>query len=452
MSAGTRGAYTRLMTRLGAVFGLLLTGCASVLGADFDDLKPLDDGGGAVGATGTGAAGGGGGDGGGGASAGGGGAGGDAPIGPALPLVCGDMSGLEPGAPWPMAGYCPTRQARAGAASFSSPSERWTATLEAGIFTEPIVAADGAVYVVTYDVTTPLESAELWRVERGVPQWSLDVTSLTAPAIGADGRLVLLDGTSVRWVLPSGDESGPPTSLGAPVYGSPVIGAGGRIYAPTSQGLYAVSAGGAVEWFAPTPENLRTPVALGLDGTAYVGSVTGTLYAIDSDGSIQWDFPTGETTEDMPVFVDTDTILFTTFERVYAVDASGDEKWSFSTGPYPTITPVPFGDVTYVVSIDGMNAMTLWSLDDFGIPAWSIPSVGNMGRPALSVDGLLASFVAYQPGSINPRVVARHPADGEEYWSIEDPFKSATAYPPAAWGNDGTLYVAVVDRLHAIGP
>src|SRR5262249_47169627 len=64
------------------------------------------------------------------------------------PPVCGDTSGLQHNAPWPMQGYCPSHQCRSPFNGPPSSHVRWRIELRSSP-TAAVIAADGTVFVVS---------------------------------------------------------------------------------------------------------------------------------------------------------------------------------------------------------------------------------------------------------------------------------------------------------------
>jgi len=64
------------------------------------------------------------------------------------PVGCG---GLQPGAPWPMRGYCPPHLGRSPVTGAQRASLRWAVVTGGPVLSSPAVAADGTVYVGSSD-------------------------------------------------------------------------------------------------------------------------------------------------------------------------------------------------------------------------------------------------------------------------------------------------------------
>jgi hypothetical protein len=230
----------------------------------------------------------------------------------------------------------------------------WTLDLEA-LPSEPfgggpIVGSDGMLYVTTSDTLFAVhpDGGVAWKYP-----FPVNTSSRGAPAIGPNGRVYvsLLGDSNLVAVDPSGNESwefsiikiDPRKMLGADVYASPVIGPDGTAYIATTQcnapttvyaidpggnlrwmtdfgaygdvvmgapavaedgsivvvnqqgGAARLSAEGAVLWTLDINANVYSSVALGADGTAYVGSAYpgAALHAISAKGAILWSLALG---------------------------------------------------------------------------------------------------------------------------------------------------------------
>jgi len=134
----------------------------------------------------------------------------------------------------------------------------WSFATPEAILASPTIAADGTIYVASYDrnvyALTP----------HGTVKWS---TSLPPP-------IYIYFGVYTA------------------VYGTPALGADGTVYVPSENGkLLALNpTNGAVKWHyaTTTPEGLYSSPAVGADGTIYYGSYDGNFYAINPNGTRKW--------------------------------------------------------------------------------------------------------------------------------------------------------------------
>ena len=363
---------------------------------------------------------------------------------------CGDISGLQVGAAWPMFGFCPTHHHRSPFVGSETATLKWTFKTDGGIESSPAVSADGTIYVGSKDknlyAINP-DGTEKWTY------WGASGVMDSSPAIGLDGTIysangflyaINPDGTN-KWVFmtPAG-----PTS-------SPTISPDGTIYV-NGGNLYAINPDGTKKWSfqMQLPNDLSSP-AIGADGTIYVGAFVyysdcdcndGKLYAINPNGTKKWDFPTSNPVNSSPAIGADGTIyLGVEGDDLYAINPDGTQKWT-SEGDYSP--GLGENGTIYVGSYYGL----LFAIDPDSTIKWTFESWGKMASSlTIGADGTIYTGTyaeKYDYGylhAINP--------DGSEKWtfktdSIED--YSITSSP--ALGGDGTIYIGSADgNLYAIG-
>lgn len=317
--------------------------------------------------------------------------------------ACGDMRGLQAGAPWPMPGFCPTRPGRSGRNGPRSPNIRWTFDTGGIAQMSPTVAADGTIYVGS--------------------------NARTAFAVDPNGR--------EKWRAP----------VASNINGSGfVIGADGTVYVGVGDGsIYAFDTNGARKWATPVGGDVAlTPVAGG-DGTIFVSGLAQRapepLVALGpSDGSIKW--TSAPTFGFSAVAIGTDGTLFTggSDAMLHALRSNdGSAVWTAPTAKRPGGTAV--GDDGTVYAVDGQS---LYAFTPKGEKAWELPLGADSSGVSLAADGTI--YVA-DTGQRKLHAVA---PDGKLRWTFEE----GGPWPrPGVVGGDGTLYIGDVDgRLHAISP
>jgi outer membrane protein assembly factor BamB len=156
------------------------------------------------------------------------------------------------------------------------------------VFSAPLVAADGNLYVGTQD---------------GL------VVSLKA----ADGKL--------RWTY----------NVRADVDGSPTMGEDGNLYIGADDGrLYALRSDGSLRWSFVAQKDIRSAAAVAASGALYVGSFDGNLYALAPSGDVKWVLPTGGRIAATPVIDARGTVLVgSQDDHLYAVSPKGRVLWSY---------------------------------------------------------------------------------------------------------------------------
>ena len=215
---------------------------------------------------------------------------------PILVEGCGDVSGLQPGSPWPMKGRCNTRMSRSKAIGPVKANVKWTAPLDIKVLTcapefpqgcdvgGPVVAADGTIYTG-----------------------------------GGDGLYAFAPGGARKWKAP----------LPRQVIATPAISSTGLVITPCLDGmLYAVSPGGSVAWSFKADSGLASAPAIAPDHTIYVTSLAGTLYAINEGGTVRWSSGTGVLASDVALSMDASVLYVGGKDRFYSMNPKdGTRGW-----------------------------------------------------------------------------------------------------------------------------
>jgi outer membrane protein assembly factor BamB len=223
--------------------------------------------------------------------------------GPGSAAACGDMSPYDPGSPWPMGAYCPTRPNRTNVAALQTPHLLWRydyASPSSGLeFTSgPAIAADGTVLTSAYlgydggflnAVIGVKNKVEVFRAmlpqstcntptidklgnfyvhcanvlaaftKAGAPLWTLPLATAATdmPVILGDGTIVVLDGPQMVFVSSAGAKKN-----------AYALGEAGLI--PSFTGSIAVSPSGVL-YAAAAPKP---------------GDLNGSLHAVDSSAQM----------------------------------------------------------------------------------------------------------------------------------------------------------------------
>jgi hypothetical protein len=131
-------------------------------------------------------------------------------------------------------------------------------------------------------------------------------------------RVVVLDSSVVKWVLPLGFEG---------VRQCPAVGPDGTIYVSGYSSLSAVSPEGVLRWRYDELYFPGSPV-IGPDGTVYInGGTYDCVRALRPDGSLKWADTADRSTQHSPA-VDVDgTVYFGTYDSAVALNPDGSVKW-----------------------------------------------------------------------------------------------------------------------------
>lgn len=299
------------------------------------------------------------------------------------------VSGLQPGAPWPMRGGDPTHQGRSAVVGAQTATVKWAYTTggDISVHAAPSIAADGTVYVVSQDQRLNAVNPD------GSRRWVMGTQIKGTPAIAADGTLYVgsqaglkamnADG-SAKWTFATGDAvlSGPVIGPDGTVYvgsddfklyavnpdgtrkwafvaanfiaSSPALGADATVYFGSNTSLYAVKADGTLRWRFETENFVRSSPAIGADGLVYVGSYDGKLYAVKPDGTLHWAYNARSPIQSSPALGLDGTVYFGAGNRLHAVRSDGTLRWSFETANKVESSPALGADGTaYVGSWDG---------------------------------------------------------------------------------------------------
>jgi outer membrane protein assembly factor BamB len=367
---------------------------------------------------------------------------------------CSTTFGVQAGAPWPMAGRCPTRQARTTQIATQTAHVRWI--YDAGttssdcpscmVLGGPSIAADGTLYVAgrTKLIAVHPDGTTAWTA-------SLDGRSAYgAPTIGVDGTiylgasLVLTSGASTSGALYAFNPAGTKKwSYEAPILRAPSVASDGTLYAPGDDGnVYAIRSDGTLAWTHHTGGRVVASPTIGPTGSVYFGSSDGVLYAVDPDGVERWKFASGDPIR-RAVVIAADGTIYGSNTKVFAVSSSGALLWTFAppTG-FPTgVAVAPDGTVRVIA--DGLFALT-----PAGTTTWGFVGGGGPSDGSPSIDGAGTSlFPTGQLGNSFGRFLAVD-AGGNQKWTLTLP--EGAAEPPAI-GADGTVYFVVGTKLYALG-
>lgn len=336
------------------------------------------------------------------------------PAGPSVPL--------QPGSPWPKFRGNAAQTALGTVHASKQGGAQWSFATGAGIFSSPIVGADGTVYFGSADQSF----------------YALDA---------ADG--------SKKWVVSTGeiiDSSGLLDNQGRVYFGS---GDGylRAVDASTGELLWKFQAelptatGGFINWFEGN-------VAIGADGMLYVPNDDFYVYALDrAKGTLAWKYKMPDQTWSLPgidvasgtLFVGNNNLLPILGKNTYALTASGDTNWSVATlgtvAASPLVTTAG-GTKGMEAVVGGFDGYTRAFSEADGTVLWELATRDHIyASPAQLPDGTIV-----QP-SADGTVYAVSPDTGAIKWQFDagTPIRSSPAVDADGHvyvgGGDGNLYV-----------
>jgi outer membrane protein assembly factor BamB len=219
----------------------------------------------------------------------------------------------------------------------------------------------------------------------------------------------------------------------------------GTVYVGTVSGhLLSVDLGtGERRWAHATESEIGESSPCVSGGLAYVGDLDGVVHAVKiDDGTIAWTYETDSEIRASPV-IHGDRLLVGSYDQqLYALDAkTGARLWSFETeGPVHATSAVADG-LTYVAGCDG--ALRALRIDD-GTQAFTISSGGYTGAsPALQ--GTRAFYGTFENEVLGVDLEAQAIAWRYEHEDRHFPFYSSAALA------EGRMVLGGRDRMvHAL--
>ena len=359
-----------------------------------------------------------------------------------------NTTGLQAGAPWPMAGYCPAHAGRSPYAGPRKPTVRWSFSAVQGfLHGSLVIAADGTVFAGTVGTGTLLAldgatGKRKWEEARIGALYS-------PPALGADGTLYVGTSTAIRALEASTGATKwefPREELVS--FSAPAVGPDGTVYIGSRERLHALEGvTGTMKWafFAPGGYPFFSSPAVGPDGTVYLG-YSSEVFALEGvTGMEKWRFrSSGAHSFSSPAIGADGTIYSGSSDgEVFALEGSdGREKWTFRGGePSPFSSPAIGVDGTIYI---GCGEFTCAIDGGTGLLRWRTATGWVMSAPSIGADGTV--YV----GSYDRSVYALDPATGEAKWSF--PTGGIVENTPVI-GADGTLYFgSEYGSVYALGP
>jgi hypothetical protein len=266
-----------------------------------------------------------------------------------------DVSGAQPGSPWPMVDYCPSHRNRSPLVGpATAPHHYWTVDLPGTSLDAPSIGADGTLYIGgfgLFEALSPGDGGVLWQYTSAGSAFE------TAPLLAADYTV--------------------------------------RAFDLTGQSFVSIGVDGGGAFSVPLQYGVRGGMSVSGDGTLYVSTTTATLLAFDSRGSLLWNAPRITNDYVLPSITGAGAILTATArpgngpQVVYATNDDGGPRWASETD-----AGLQLGSV--VVAVDGTlrvaspNEGTLYAIAADGTPMWSRPISKNESAPtviAVSDDG-----------------------------------------------------------------
>jgi len=241
--------------------------------------------------------------------------------------------------------------------------------------------------------------------------------------------------------------------------GTLALGPEGTLYVGSGTDLYAINpVDGTLKWKTFIDYYVISVPAIASDGSIYVGAGD-FLYAVTSNGDIKWrhQLGRGHYTGSSPAIASDGTIYILRNYELHAVNPDGTLRWKVDTEIHCSSSPAigPDGTV-YITTIDRWenDNYYLYAISPYGEIKWKIllgthrpPELGHMPSPVIADDG--AIYVAGADIEDAKYLCAINP-NGSLKWQINLGYHSGDL----ALGPDGTVYTVTYDDecLCAISP
>jgi len=330
------------------------------------------------------------------------------PSAPAVPFAA--------GSPWPKFRGNAAQTGLGTVHASTQGGAQWKVATGAGIFSSPVVGADGTVYFGSAD-------------EKFY-------------AVNADG--------STRWTIATGEI----------IDSAGLLDDRGRVYFGSGDGILraADASTGSIVWTAQADDPKTTEafinwfegnVAMGADGTLYVPNDNFLVYAIDRDaGTVDWSYKMPDQTWSLPaidtrsggLFVGNNNLIPLLGKNTFSIASDGTTNWSMVSLGTGAASPLLTADGEVVVGgFDGYSRA--YTAAD-GTVLWSLATRDHIySSPAQLPDGTIV-----QP-SADGTVYGVSPDGGTVRWTFDagTPIRSSPAVDADGHvyvgGGDGNLYV-----------
>ncbi|MGN6385148.1 MAG: outer membrane protein assembly factor BamB family protein [Verrucomicrobiota bacterium] len=275
----------------------------------------------------------------------------------------------------------------------------------------------------------------------------------TAPAVDLDGTIYIGGKGSIAAIAPSGTEmwktnvfSGSASDFGAISIDTD------RIYATTSEGVFAFGKNGSRLW-TNNIKSVASAVAISSDGTVFVGGSDGTVYGLNRNGSLIWtnhlDDPS---TLAMPaglLAVGDDGKVYVARGILYALDPNdGHILWAGTEQAGKSSPLIGAGGNIYYAGLPELASFK--SVSAAGTNLWLMPMIGvpegavfneNSGRIYVAASGSL--YTAQTEG------IKSLTLNGSSNWVFNVGNPQGTDVLPVTLNNDDVV-VAIGAKVYAL--
>jgi outer membrane protein assembly factor BamB len=314
---------------------------------------------------------------------------------------------------------------------------KWKFKTNGIVWSTPALAADGTVYIGTYD-------AKLYALNaNGTLKWetSCGESISSSPAIGKDGTIYLgtFDGKNHGGYIIAMKPNGTIKwryETGYHVVSDPAIADDGTIYIGSGDSyLYAINPDGMLKWRFKTGDWVKSHPAIGMDGTVYFDSFDDYLYALNSDGSLKWKYhDVGDGSAGAAI--DEEGIIYIGGRRLSALYPNGTLKWHYTFG-----TGKHSGHSSPAISADGTIYIGVSTEDEKGGYIYAINRNGTLKwQKKIANEECLSSPTIDTQGNVYIGSSSRYSNTGEPYGELYAFGRNDANQPPEAPVITGTNF------------
>ncbi len=369
---------------------------------------------------------------------------------------------------WPMIKHDPQFTGRSPYRGPQTPTIIWTADLEDGIFSGPVIGSDNNLYfgsyfqdpyflgLSDYFYSYTADGKFRWQYKTGTsrpPQSGILIDSGNTIYFGSLDRYFYAlnpDGT-LKWKYY--------TTAPIPENVVPNIDLDGNIYFTNGLGgLYSLKPDGTFNWNIKYENgfNPRIPVFSPDGQTIYIAGRDSNLFALDpNDGSIKWKFRCGRM-QKAPLVDNEGNLNFLAMgnpEYFYSLSSEGDERWKFlvqgigPAGSYSAPTMDYEGNL-YFIAFDstfiGYYPMAMYSLNYEGKFRWKyiFENIGSY-QEDIWQPLICDTMGTIYAGSTFGYYYYAISKDGQLKWKLPLEWNKKQVDNTGAISKDGTLYIGV---------
>ncbi|MGA1819661.1 MAG: PQQ-binding-like beta-propeller repeat protein [Thermoplasmatota archaeon] len=178
------------------------------------------------------------------------------------------------------------------------------------------------------------------------------------------------------------------------------IGSDGTLYIGTEHNqVYALSPEGRIEWTYLTDGEVRSSPSIDNNGLIYFGSLDSNLYCIDPDGGLEWMISLDDPITGTPLVTYDAVYVGTQGGMVYGINKGGNLVWNFSTNGSINSSPALYHNGRILVTSNDGYMYCLGTDGAFNWKYWagdltdSTPAVGEVGGVFVTSDEGTLQFV-----------------------------------------------------------